>query len=69
MAKKTQKTHKGLAKVTKIRKKYGKITSVELTGHPGKLHNTGKKSAKFNRKNRTKTNMSKGDFKRLKSSL
>ena len=69
MAKKTQKTHKGLQKITKVRSKNGKITSVELKARPGKLHKSGKKSAAYNRDKREKTNMSTGDFKRLKSSL
>ena len=39
------KTHKGTKKVLNIRKS-GTVTM----GHPGSRHNTGSKSAKFNRK-------------------
>ena len=47
MAKKTQKTHKGTKKVLNVRKS-GTIT----IGRPGSRHNTGSKSAAYNRKNR-----------------
>lgn len=56
------KTHKGTAKVLKIRKG-GTIT----IGRPGSRHNTGKKSAKINRKNRAGSQLAKGDYNRLKN--
>ena len=44
MAKKTQKTHKGTAKVCNVRP--GGTVKI---GHPGTRHNTGKKNAASNR--------------------
>ena len=55
------KTHKGVAKVVKKRKNDYK------NGCPSSRHNTGKKTAKFNRKNRKGSNLSRGDQKRLKN--
>lgn len=61
MAKKTQKTHKGLAKVVKVR------NSGSTKIHPaGTNHKSGKKNANFNRKNRTAFGLSSGDQKRIK---
>ena len=56
------KTHKGVAKVTKVRP--GGTIKI---GHPSTRHNTGKKNAASNRKGRTASNMSQSDYKRLKS--
>lgn len=56
------KTHKGTKKVLKVRP--GGTISI---GHPGGRHNTGKKSAKVNRKKRASSILSKGDERRLKS--
>ncbi len=56
------KTHKGTKKVLKIRKS-GTITM----GHPGSRHNTGSKSAAYNRKVRKSVQLSTGDRKRLKN--
>ena len=56
------KTHKGTKKVLNV-KPSGTVT----IGRQGGRHNTGKKSAKFNRKKRTRVQLSKGDAKRLKS--
>lgn len=58
------KTHKGLKKVLNIRKS-GSIT----IGHPGTRHNTGSKSADFNRKGRKRNGLSKADQNRLKNTL
>ena len=55
------KTHKGTAKVVKARKNDYKI------GRPGSRHNTGKKTAAANRKNRKGSLLSKGDQNRLKN--
>ncbi len=55
------KTHKGTAKVLKVRKS-GKIKIY----CPGSRHNTGSKSSKFNRKNRKGSSLSKADYNRLK---
>ena len=55
------KTHKGTAKVLNKRKNGIKI------GKPGSRHNTGSKSASFNRTCRKGSNLSKGDQKRLKN--
>ena len=55
------KTHKGTAKVLNKRKNAVKI------GHPGTRHNTGKKTAAANRKNRKGSLLSKGDQNRLKN--
>ena len=64
MAKTTQKTHKGTAKVTKVRP--GGTVKI---GHPGTRHNTGKKNAASNRVGRAASKMSSGDYKRLKDVL
>ena len=61
MAKKTQKTHKGTAKVLKVRPG----GSIKI-GHPGTRHNTGSKNAASNRKGRTASTLSKSDYNRLK---
>ena len=55
------KTHKGTKKVLKIRK--GGSISV---GRPGSRHNTGKKNASLNRKNRKGSSLSKADKNRLR---
>ena len=55
------KTHKGISKVANKRKNDYKI------GRPGSRHNTGKKSASANRKNRKGSNLSKADQNRLKN--
>ena len=55
------KTHKGTAKVVKSRKNGYKI------GKPGSRHNTGKKSASFNRGCRKGSSLSKADQNRLKN--
>ena len=64
MAKIKNKTHKGTAKVTKVRP--GGTVKI---GHPGTRHNTGKKNAASNRAGRAASTMSKGDYKRLKDVL
>ncbi len=58
------KTHKGTAKVAKVRP--GGTIKI---GHPGTRHNTGKKNAASNRVGRKASVMSKSDMKRLKSVL
>ena len=55
------KTHKGTKKVLKIRK--GGSISI---GRPGSRHNTGKKNAAVNRKNRKGSVLSKADQNRLR---
>jgi len=55
------KTHKGTKKVLKVRK--GGSISI---GRPGSRHNTGKKSASVNRKNRKGSILSKADKNRLR---
>ena len=64
MPKNKIKTHKGTAKVTKVRP--GGTIKI---GHPGMRHNTGKTNASANRKGRTASVMSKSDYKRLKDVL
>ena len=54
------KTHKGTAKVFKKRKNDIKI------GKPGSRHNTGSKSASYNRSCRKGSNLSKADQNRLR---
>lgn len=61
MAKITQRTHKGTAKVCKARP--GGTIKI---GHPGTRHNTGKKNAASNRCGRTASMLSKADYNRLK---
>ncbi len=56
------KTHKGMKKVLNVRKS-GTIT----IGHPGTRHNTGSKSASFNRNGRKKAELSRADRNRLKN--
>ncbi len=58
------KTHKGMKKVLNIRKS-GTIT----IGHPGTRHNTGSKSASFNRKGRKQSGLSKADQNRFKNMI
>ena len=55
------KTHKGTAKV--LRKRKNDI----LIGKPGSRHNTGAKSASYNRSCRKGSNLSKADHNRLKN--
>ena len=55
------KTHKGTAKVLRKRKNDIKI------GKPGSRHNTGAKSANYNRGCRKGSNLSKADQNRLKN--
>ena len=62
MAKKTQRTHKGLAKVCNVRP--GGTIKI---GRPGKRHNTGKKNTAASRKGRAGSLLSHSDYKRLKS--
>ena len=64
MSKLKNKTHKGTAKVTKVRP--GGTVKI---GHPGTRHNTGKKNAASNRTGRAASKMSSGDYKRLKDVL
>lgn len=61
MAKKTQRTHKGTAKVCNVRP--GGTIKI---GRSGTRHNTGKKNAAFNRRGRYASLLSKADYKRLK---
>ena len=56
------KTHKGTAKVLKVRKG-GSIKKYK----PGSRHNTGSKSTSFNRKMRKGSALSKADHNRLKN--
>lgn len=56
------KVHQGTKKVLKVRP--GGTISI---GSPGSRHNTGKKTAKVNRKNRAGTTLSKSDYKRIKT--
>ena len=56
------KTHKGTKKVLKIRKG----GSIKI-GKPGSRHNTGSKSASYNRSCRKGSNLSKADHNRLKN--
>ena len=60
MAKKTQRTHKGTAKVCNVRP--GGTVKI---GHPGTRHNTGKKNAASNRTGRSASLLSKADYNRL----
>ncbi len=55
------KTHKGTKKVLNIRKS-GSIAIPKQ----GTLHNTGKRTAKTNRKKRNQTSISKADYSRIK---
>jgi large subunit ribosomal protein L35 len=56
------KTHKGTKKVLRVRP--GGTVAI---GRPGSRHNTGKKSAKTNRKNRAGSLLSKADERRIKT--
>lgn len=56
------KTHKGLKKVLNVRQS-GTITM----GHPGSRHNTGSKTAKYNRSMRKTNSLSSADHNRLKN--
>lgn len=55
------KTHKGTAKVCKVRP--GGTIKI---GKPGTRHNTGKKNTAFNRKGRKGSLLSKSDYSRIK---
>ena len=55
------KTHKGTKKVLKVRKG----GSIKI-GRPGSRHNTGKKNAAANRKNRAGSTLNNSDYKRVK---
>ena len=55
------KTHSGLKKVLTKRKNDYKI------GKPGSIHNTGYKSASFNRSCRKGSSINKSDYKRIKN--
>lgn len=61
MAKKTQKTHKGVSKVAKV-KPNGTVKITKAGGN----HKSGKKSTKATRNYAQSSLMSTGDFKRLK---
>ena len=56
-----QKTHKGTAKVCKVRP--GGTIKI---GTPGSRHNTGKKNSAYNRAKTTSVALNKSDAKRLK---
>ena len=56
------KTHKGTAKVLKVRKG----GSIKI-GKPGTRHNTGSKPGSYNRKSRKRSNLSTADYNRLKN--
>lgn len=58
------KTHKGTAKVCKVRP--GGTVKI---GKPGSRHNTGKKNAAFNRTRRKGSSLDKTDLKRIKDLL
>ena len=64
MSKIKSKTHKGTAKVTKVRP--GGTVKI---GHPGTRHNTWKKNSASNIVCRFSSKMSSGDYKRLKDVL
>ena len=55
------KTHKGTAKVVRKRK------NDVVIGKPGSRHNTGSKSANFNRKGRDRAGLSQADQNRFKN--
>lgn len=61
MAKKTQKTHKGISKVLKVRP-----SGTIKIGCPASRHNTGKQTTKLNRKKRAGSTLSRADYNRLK---
>ena len=56
-----QKTHKGMAKVCKVRP--GGTIKI---GKPGTRHNTGKKSSLSNRTGRKGNGLTQSDYKRIK---
>ena len=56
-----QKTHKGMAKVCKVRP--GGTIKI---GKPGSRHNTGKKSSMSNRASRKGSALTQSDYKRIK---
>ena len=56
-----KKTHKGLKKVLNVRKS----GSISITKQ-GRLHNTGKRSAKVHRKKRQSQGLNKSDLSRVK---
>ena len=56
------KSHKGTQKVLNVRDG----GSIKI-GHPGTRHNTGSKSAAFNRKGRKQSGLSKADQNRFKN--
>ena len=56
------KTHSGVKKVFKTNK--NKVTKI---GKPGSIHNTGYKSASYNRACRKGSTISKSDYKRIKN--
>lgn len=58
------KTHKGTAKVCKVRP--GGTVKI---GKPGSRHNTGKKTSSFNRNVRNGSLLSKADYNRLKEMI
>ncbi len=58
------KTHKGTAKVCKVRP--GGTIKI---GKPGSRHNTGKKNSSFNRTARNGSLLSKADYNRLKEMI
>lgn len=64
MAKKTQKTHKGLSKVAKV-KPNGTVKITKAGGN----HKSGKKSTKTTKGYAQSSLMSTGDYKRLKDVL
>ena len=55
------KTHKGTKKVLNVRNS----GSIKI-GRPGSRHNTGKKNAAANRKNRAGSTLNNSDYKRVK---
>lgn len=64
MAKKTQKTHKGLSKVAKV-KPNGTVKITKAGGN----HKSGKKPTKTTRSYKESSLLSTGDYKRLKDLL
>lgn len=64
MSKIKMKTHKGTAKVSKVRP--GGTIKI---GHAGTRHNTGKKNASSNRVGRNASVLSNSDYRRIKDVL
>ena len=58
------KTHKGCKKVFRTNK-----NGVTKIGKPGSRHNTGSKSASYNRSCRKGSTLSKADYNRLKNTI